>query len=365
MGEQNVKNWFSWVSLGALVALLGVGCGVDGKDEGEEVAGVARQALSTSWTGPWGSNTATVSSGPGTSGKSGGVWIYAERSGLLYATEKWTDTDDGWMSAASTQISGAPAVAVTNFGTCDVIAWKDSSSTMTYAVEVQLDPPSACVPGGAETTVSGTIASPPAVGTYVDGSNLNMWAIAAKNSGNCSGGWCLQWNRYVAPSPLDGGFGSWTERTDGTMKTGLAPAAISRSSNSVDVYVVGTTDAMYRRTITVSGGTTTWSSWESLGGGLSSDPGVGSNGSSSIDLCAKGGDNAIWCKTFNGTNWTPWCSCGGTATSGPEVFYDGSGNTLVYTRGSDNRLWGRQCNPADRTRGDSYSCSTYYADHTL
>jgi hypothetical protein len=40
-----------------------------------------------------------------------------------------------------------------------------------------------------------------------------------------------------------------------------------------------------------------------------------------IDIFAKGGDNATWQNTWNGTKWSGWGSLGGIFTSGPAAVW--------------------------------------------
>lgn len=56
---------------------------------------------------------------------------------------------------------------------------------------------------------------------------------------------------------------------------------------------------------------------------------------------ARGGDDALWYRTSDGSSWTPWISLGGIITAEPESSKF-NGNTYVFVRGSDGALWYRK-----------------------
>src|ERR1700680_4012568 len=59
-----------------------------------------------------------------------------------------------------------------------------------------------------------------------------------------------------------------------------------------------------------------WSAWESLGGVIFSGPAVASWASGRLDCFAKGTDNALWHKWYDGS-WHNWESLGGTIDDNP------------------------------------------------
>jgi hypothetical protein len=83
--------------------------------------------------------------------------------------------------------------------------------------------------------------------------------------------------------------------------------------------------------------------WETLGGGLTSDPSATLNEPGGLVVFARGTDNAIWHTwqdQING-NWHPWESLGGDWTSGPGAALYGDGRLNVFARGTDNAIWTR------------------------
>jgi hypothetical protein len=84
-----------------------------------------------------------------------------------------------------------------------------------------------------------------------------------------------------------------------------------------------------------------FSSWESLGGGLTSAVASTSTGKGKVHAFARGGDNAIWFRNWD-NGWSGWTSAGGGATSAPSAASQGAGKFAVFARGGDNGLWMRK-----------------------
>ena len=186
----------------------------------------------------------------------------------------------------------------------------------------------------------------------------------------------------------------WDGQTWGTWKSlggGLtsAPAAVSRSAGKIDVFVRGTDGALWSKNTTDGG--TSWSSWykiggqllsgtgptayawgsnqigwlvtgtnhalyhmwndgtmhgwENLGGYLTSSPAATSPTTGDIDVFGRGGDGAVWWKTYY-TGWKSWTSLGGQLTSGtgPAACSWGPGRLDVFVQGTDGALWQKAYN---------------------
>src|SRR5207245_10803994 len=74
---------------------------------------------------------------------------------------------------------------------------------------------------------------------------------------------------------------------------------------------------------------TAWSSWESLGGVLTSAPAVTSwNGR--LDVFVRGTDQGLWHRTSNGTTWTAWESLGGVMSADPSAVSWGAGRIDIF-----------------------------------
>jgi peptidoglycan hydrolase-like protein with peptidoglycan-binding domain len=116
-----------------------------------------------------------------------------------------------------------------------------------------------------------------------------------------------------------------------------APDAASWAANRLDVFARGTDNALWHRWWDGSA----WRGWESLGGVITSNPGAVSWGSNRIDVFARGTDNALWHRWWDGNAWRGWESLGGVLSSGPDVSSWAANRLDVFVRGTDNALWHR------------------------
>jgi Glycosyl hydrolase catalytic core len=172
-------------------------------------------------------------------------------------------------------------------------------------------------------SLGGTTSSAPAVVAPAD-RRLEVYARGGDN-----GVW---YRRY------DGvGWSNWTALGGQTYSS---PAASARRGTSiVDVFARGTDNLIYQRFR--SG--TAWSGWTSIAsppGGATSAPAAVSNANGRIDVFVRGGDSAIWQKTWTGS-WGPWRSAGGAATSAPTVVSRGPNNLILFFRAADGQIYQR------------------------
>ena len=82
------------------------------------------------------------------------------------------------------------------------------------------------------------------------------------------------------------------------------PACVSWSANRIDCFARGTDNAMWHRWWDGAA----WAGWESLGGILTSDPQCTSWSANRIDCFGRGLDNALWHRSWNGASWSGWAS---------------------------------------------------------
>ncbi len=111
------------------------------------------------------------------------------------------------------------------------------------------------------------------------------------------------------------------------------PGVSSWSENRLDVFVRGTDSALWHKWYDNG-----WSGWESLGGVLTSGPAAVSWGSNRVDVFVRGTDSALWHKWYD-NGWSGWESLGGVLTSEPAVCSWASGRLDVFARGTDSALW--------------------------
>jgi hypothetical protein len=84
---------------------------------------------------------------------------------------------------------------------------------------------------------------------------------------------------------------------------------------------------------------TRWSGWESLGGALTSGPGVSSSGAGRLDVFVLGPGSALFRRSWTGSSWTDWQSLGGQWTSGPASSRRAPDHIDIFERGTDNAVW--------------------------
>jgi hypothetical protein len=117
-----------------------------------------------------------------------------------------------------------------------------------------------------------------------------------------------------------------------------APASVSwGGSDRVDVFARGMDYAMWHTAWDGS----QWAAWTSLGGVFTSGPSAVSRGPNRLDVFGRGTDGAVWMNSWTGTQWTGWSSLGGVITSDPAAVVYGPERIAVFARGTDNALWVR------------------------
>ena len=104
---------------------------------------------------------------------------------------------------------------------------------------------------------------------------------------------------------MDGTSWSSWHSLGGQLASGTGPAADAQNANSLDVFVQGTDNALWHKSLQGSA----WSAWGSLGGNLTSSPAATSPANGLIDVFVRGSDSAIWQKTYN-NGWSGWTSVG-------------------------------------------------------
>jgi peroxiredoxin len=124
-----------------------------------------------------------------------------------------------------------------------------------------------------------------------------------------------------------------------TTPVASAPATCAQSATSLDLFAKGADNALYWK----HWRGTTWSTSTSLGGNLTSEPAATSPANGLIDVFARGTDGALWSKntTNGGASWSSWHSLGGQLASGAGPAADAQNvNSLdVFVQGTDHALW--------------------------
>ena len=144
--------------------------------------------------------------------------------------------------------------------------------------------------------------------------------------------------------------GEWTSM--GGIGTS-APAAAIDAEGMIHVFSRGITRALTHTRQRWNGTAVAWEAWESLGGVLASGPqqrGI-SDGTNFLNLYVRGADKAVWRKSEQanvttdpsgrrlGVRWSSWESLGGSMSSGVYAASTPDGLSEVFARGPDRGLW--------------------------
>jgi uncharacterized protein YvpB len=131
----------------------------------------------------------------------------------------------------------------------------------------------------------------------------------------------------------DAAWAAWTA-SGGLTST---PAAASWAPGHVDMFARGQDNGLWQRTWNGS----SWSGWGSLGGGFTSSPAAVSWGPNRIDVFGRGLDNSLYTNVWAGSGWTGWQPLAGGLTSAPAVASWGANRLDVFARGNDLAIWHR------------------------
>jgi Glycosyl hydrolases family 18/Repeat of unknown function (DUF346) len=153
-----------------------------------------------------------------------------------------------------------------------------------------------------------------------------MWALGY------DGGAPELWNELsikFAPVP------SWST-LGGTLTSG--PGVSSWSANREDLFARGTDAQLWHNWQDSRG----WHVWEPLGGVLAAGtgPAAVSWAANRIDVFVKGIDGQSWHKWWDG-QWSGWEPLGGALAATPAVASRWAGGLDLFVRGTDNVLWHR------------------------
>jgi hypothetical protein len=133
--------------------------------------------------------------------------------------------------------------------------------------------------------------------------------------------------------------GSWSgwQNLGGALTS--SPAATSPTSGVIDVFVRGSNGALYSKQL--SGGA--WGSWYKIGGQLApgTGPAADAQSANSLDVFVQGTNHALYYTHWNGATWSAWKSLGGVLTSSPAATSPSTGVIDVFVRGTDGALWSR------------------------
>ncbi|GAB2723532.1 hypothetical protein GCM10010442_50930 [Kitasatospora kifunensis] len=182
-------------------------------------------------------------------------------------------------------------------------------------------------------SMGGNFVSNPAAVSW-DSSRLDLFGVGTDGKI-----WHRYWNN-------PGGWGSWNvdfATPPPGLASGATPTVTSWGTGRLDLFVRGKDNAIWH--LDYSNG---WSTWESLGAKIISDPAATSPNNGRIDLVGLGTNNNIWHKYWTpGTGWTSWSPdlpalpVGIAPGSSPaaSLWQPNADDVEVYVRGKDGAIW--------------------------
>jgi hypothetical protein len=149
------------------------------------------------------------------------------------------------------------------------------------------------------------------------------------------------WIRRRFPS---GEYTAWVRNDQGALKG--SPKAMVRSPGNLDVFVLGTDDRVYQLNGQIPIFIGPWLPLDEPAGaaGLVGDPVAASHDGNEVALFARGTDNKLWGRRWNGSVWSPWAQVvpDGVLASSPAATNSGRGGEVVFVRGTDNQLYSNE-----------------------
>ena len=169
---------------------------------------------------------------------------------------------------------------------------------------------------GSWVSYGGTLSSGPSACSR----NANNWEVVYRGPNNNV--WFLSWNSGVFDY---GNLGATTYDR---------PAIVARGSNDMNIFIRGTDNAMWYNWHNGS----TWNSWSSLGGYLTSAPAATSRNSQNLEVVYRGGGDDLWYLSWNNPNWS-YGSLGNSVAGCPAITSADPNTATVYIRGTDDRQY--------------------------
>eukprot|EP00298_Acanthocystis_sp_HF-20_P009600 c18401_g2_i1.p1 GENE.c18401_g2_i1~~c18401_g2_i1.p1 ORF type:complete len:384 (-),score=187.19 c18401_g2_i1:1061-2212(-) len=127
-----------------------------------------------------------------------------------------------------------------------------------------------------------------------------------------------------------------------------SPSVLLDSEAFFHVFIRGPNRALWHLSESYSDqGIKSWGSWECLGGVLASGPKIPTslNGVHLVEVYARAADKALWHRAQTATQdgesakWGSWVSLGGVLSSGPGVSVTDDGTSIIFVRATDKGLY--------------------------
>jgi hypothetical protein len=122
------------------------------------------------------------------------------------------------------------------------------------------------------------------------------------------------------------------------------PASTRNSDGRLEVFVVQSDHALYHKSETVAGSSSSWTAYSSLGspGNIIGNPAVSRNSDGRLEVFVIGSDHALYHDSqviAGGSTWRGFTKLGGYVISDPVVAQNSDGRLQVFAIGSDRAVW--------------------------
>ncbi|HEV7505817.1 MAG TPA: hypothetical protein VGS07_12985 [Thermoanaerobaculia bacterium] len=126
-----------------------------------------------------------------------------------------------------------------------------------------------------------------------------------------------------------------TDPTLYSQQLASAPAVVSWGPNRIDCFARGVDQHLWHRWWDG----VSWKGWQDLGGTITSAPAVASQRDGALDCFARGSNNQLLHRSFDGSVWSGWEDLGGSLTSGPAAISWASGRLDCFVRGTNSHMF--------------------------
>jgi murein DD-endopeptidase MepM/ murein hydrolase activator NlpD len=142
--------------------------------------------------------------------------------------------------------------------------------------------------------------------------------------------------RIAQSTPNSATWSAWQ-----TLGGGLTSdvAVTLHAGGGLEVFSRGLNGALWHIWQQTAGGN--WSTWHTLGGQLNGAPSAAINADGRLEVVARGTTNAVYriAQTGPGGGWSPWAALGGVLVSDPRIGQNLDGRLEVFGLGSDNGVY--------------------------
>jgi len=129
--------------------------------------------------------------------------------------------------------------------------------------------------------------------------------------------------------------GAWSSPADVGGTFASSPNVVSWGAGHISVFAVGTGYDVWQKTWQSGIG---WSGWVPLSGYIKGKVKAVARTTNRLDIFARGGDDALWTRSWNGSAWSGWASLGSDFVGEPSAVATDANHVDVFVRGRNGHL---------------------------